>query len=150
MKKFGLILIAGTVVAAAWAEEVKPSPTAPAVAPVAPVVKAPQEVKKEHKIPPETQKRRAEIQALCRQYRNTPEAKRPEVKDQIMALLKQDYEAVQADRLKRIENLEKQLAKLKDDQNKNEDEVINTEFERLTKPQPKKPQADKPAAKPQP
>lgn len=132
MKKFGLILIAGMVAAAAWAEEAKPSAVAP------------QEAKKEHKVPAEIQKRRAEIQALCRQYRNLAESKRPAAKDQIMALLKQDYEAVQADRLKRIENLEKQLAKLKGDQNKNEDEVINAEFERLTKPQPKKNPADKP------
>ncbi|MGE4563272.1 MAG: hypothetical protein AB7F32_00250 [Victivallaceae bacterium] len=132
MNKFGLILIAGMVAAAVCAEESKP----PAA--------APQEVKKEHKVPAEVQKRRAEIQALCRQYRNLPESKRPEAKDQIMALLKQDYEAVQADRLKRIENLEKQLAKLKGDQNKNEDEVVNAEFERLTRPLPKKNPVDKP------
>lgn len=132
MKKFGLILIAGMVVAVAWAGEDKPSAVAP------------QEAKKEHKAPSEIQKRRAEIQALCRQYRNLSESKRPAAKDQIMALLKQDYEAVQADRLKRIENLEKQLARLKGDQNKDEDEVINAEFERLTKPQPKKNPADKP------
>ncbi len=143
MKKFWLILAGGAI---AWtalaADDAKDAKDAQAPKDAKEV----KEVKKEHKIAPEVQKRRAEIQALCRQYRTQPEAKRAELKDQIMALLKQDYEAVQADRLKRIENLEKQLAKLKDDQNKNEDEVINAEFERLTKPQPKK----TPPAKPQP
>ena len=136
MKKFWLVLLAGTMVCvAARAEDAKSAQAAP------------QGVKKEHKVPTETQKRRAEIQALCRQYRNTPENSRPELKDKIMVLLRQDYESVQADRLKRIENLERQLAKLKDDQNKNEDDVINAEFERLTRPLPKKAQKDKPGSK---
>ncbi len=130
MKKVLVVLAAGAaIVSGVWAADPAPPKGAPAP--------------KEQKPLTETQKRRLEIQTLCRQYRSLPEAQRAVTKTKIMELLKSDYEFAQADRLKRIENLEKQLAKLKEDQSKNREEIIDAEFERLIKPPPPK----KPAGK---